>query len=216
VTVDGIVVTDDGDLDEEGSDWARQDPDLRAGAWFAGRADARRTLALPEELVPEPGGSRRVVLSVEGAMALPRAWSVHVVPGTVAQPSGAALPTRLPVRPPDVPGLEPAGAWLVPRDGHRHELPLGTAAAGSDPWAWGWGVLDADAASDVPATLTRGEQLRRVPALDGGDPLAETLLRQTRVDRPPSPEGTAALFVSVPPAPGQPLVRVVAWRPPAP
>jgi hypothetical protein len=218
LTVDGIVVTDDGDLDDKGADWARQDPDLRAGAWFAGRPDARRTLSLPEELVPEPGRSRTVVLSVEGAMALPRAWSVQVVPGRVADPSGAALASTLPEGLPRVPGLEPAGAWLVPRDGHRHELPLGTAAAGTDPWAWGWVVLGAGPVSDVratpvPATLTRGEQLRRVPALDAGDPLDETLLRQTRVDRAPSPEDTAALFVSVPPAPGQPLVRVVAWRP---
>ncbi|MFK5645571.1 hypothetical protein ACI3ET_03515 [Ornithinimicrobium sp. LYQ121] len=215
LAVDGIVVTDDGDLDDDDSDWAQQDPDLRAGAWFAARPGARRTLDLPAELVPVAGRSRTVVLSVEGARALPRSWSVQVVPGSPEQPQGAALATPVPDGLPDVPGLVPAGAWLVPRDGHRHELPV-APSPDDDPWTWGWVVLGTDGPPTTPATLTRGEQLRRVPHLQDTARLAETLLRQVRVDRAATGDGPTQLSASVPPAPGQPPLQIVAWRPSAP
>lgn len=226
VSVDGRVVTDDGDLADE-PDWADQDPDLRDGFWHAGREGATRTLELPPDVLPPDQGARTVVISVGEDAALPGAWSVHVTPGTPVEPRGAALPTPLPVDLPDVPGMTAAAAWQVPGDGHPHDLPVpdlaaapsseGTAATPVDPWSWKYVVVSDDPRPGVPATLLSADRGRAFPrvgtdALTAGTELIETVLRQRDQARPAG-ERSGRLAVTLAQAPGQPLLQVLAFRP---
>lgn len=226
VSVDGTVVTDDGDLDPGSSDWTGQDPDLRNGYWRAPRTGSSRTLDLPAQVLPPTGGSRTVVVSVPGARALPRSWSVHVVPGEHVAPQGAARAVPPPDLP-DVAGYRPEAAWEVPRDGHPHELPLpassgtgGPRAGGREgddgPWSWSYVVVTQVPEDEPTAVLASTARSRRIPGLtaedlaDGGQVLVDAL-RRPILDPGPETAGPA-LAVTLPPAPGQPAALVLAWR----
>lgn len=215
-SVDGRVVTDDGDL-EENPDWGHQDPDLRDGYWHAGRAGSRRTLDLPPDVLPDDGGSRTVVVAVSEESALPGSWSVHISPAEPVVPDAEAAVMPAPSGIPTAPGLTPVAAWLVPADGHPHELALPELPRGDDPWTWKFVLVSDDTRPGAAATLSSEERGRPFPRLGtvalgpSVDDLRETLLRQRDFVRPAA-ESSRPVAVALAPAPGQPLLQVLAFR----
>lgn len=215
-SVDGRVVTDDGDL-QENPDWGRQDPDLRDGYWHAGRAGTRRVLELPPDVLPPPGGSRTVVLSVTEQSALPGTWAVQLLPAEPVEVDARAVDHEVPTGLPAVAGLTPVAAWRVPADGHPHPLAVPALPPGDDPWTWTYVLVSDDNGSGAAATVTSQERGRAVPRVGTDalrpwvDDLRETLQRQRSFTRP-ADEASAPVAVTLAPAPGQPLRDVVAFR----
>lgn len=215
-SVDGRVVTDDGDLGST-PDWGRQDPDLRDGYWHAGRAGARRTIDLPPDVLPDGVDSRTVVVSVSEESALPGSWSVQIVPAQPVTPVGDARAVAVPADVPAVLDLAPVAAWLVPADGHPHTLPLPRLSPGEDPWTWKYVLVSDDTRPGAAATLSSEQRGRPFPRLGSdallptADDLSETLLRQRDFQRP-AEESAVPVSVALAPAPGQPLLEVLAFR----
>lgn len=157
VQVDGVPVTDDGDLAVRGrfyevlgdpalgetdvdellaevqtDQWRTQEPDLRDGKWLAW-TPGTRTFPVPAALRPTEGQRRTVAVSVtvEGERGgLPQ---VVVTDAREAGPDAAADLRPLPLEqvddrlPTDVQGSRLAAAWRVPQDGVLRPLPYAPA-----------------------------------------------------------------------------------------
>lgn len=137
VEVDGVLVTDDGDLEDGSADgaWQHADPELREGVWEAFRAGQTRSLALPDEVLPEPGRTRSATVTV-----VPRGgdqhWQVAVLATADGAPSALA-PTDTGTELPEwYAGLHRIATWQVPADGSAVPLRLPRGLAGQDvSWA---------------------------------------------------------------------------------
>ncbi|WP_299521181.1 hypothetical protein [uncultured Serinicoccus sp.] len=124
VLVDGVPVTDDGDLKRwAGGDagWRGQQPDVREGRWVVYVPGSAREFALPDDLVPEGGQQRSAVVEVLAES------TEHVqVVATRAAPGDSdhdPLPQADEGEAPElVWGHRLAGAWEVPTDGLEREL----------------------------------------------------------------------------------------------
>lgn len=234
VDVDGVVVTDDGDLGAEEPAWHEQDPELRDGSWHVSTPGAQRRLALPDSLLPEAGGSRTVTLSVPSTRTLPRTWSVRAVPALAAPDPPPPAPLPPPVTLPEAPSLLPLASWQVPRDGLPHELhvPAG-ARVPTSPEDWVVAIVDparrtgaegAPTAHPLRGIATLGERFRDLPVLTGRDGTTG-LPSSARIDMLPAPAWRGAeqtdagadtdqlVRVVVAPAPGHPPATVLAWVP---
>lgn len=147
VQVDGLPVTDDGDLgwfldqltdpDLEVVDddvvfappdgvWRSQQPDVREGRWVVVDPGERRTFPLPDLLLPAPGERRTVTLSamVEG---IDDRLQVTVTDAAPAATDTGPLPLLsagdLPVEAPTYAhGHRLLGAWRAPQDGQLRPL----------------------------------------------------------------------------------------------
>ncbi|TQM96118.1 hypothetical protein FB476_0978 [Ornithinimicrobium humiphilum] len=134
VEVDGVRITADGDA------WQDADAELRDGVWTAFAPGQRRTLALPGDVLPGPGETRTVTVTV-----VPRAgdshWQVAVL-ATAGVP--AALEpvdrTDLPAFAADLPewhaGHRLAAAWTVPSTGVGTRLALPDDLTEGNPTTW--------------------------------------------------------------------------------
>lgn len=182
VQVDGVWVTDDGDLDAE-ADWRRQDPELRDLGWQVFTPGQRRTLELPDELLPAARQERTVQIAVQPVMGT-QEWQVAVT-GTGPAPEAIAPSTDAAGMPEWFGGFRRAATWNVPTDGAFHDLqvpdeltgteaawavacpgalgsiPLASVSVGGDPVQHGLSCGDVDLAL-LNLTLTR--------TLDGGMP----------------------------------------------
>lgn len=150
VQVDGIAVTDDGDLEAESrwyellvdpdSDvsalddavedlWRTQEPDLRRGRWIVYVPGSQRTFPVPAALRPAEGERRTVAVSVtvEGEPAgIPQVVvtdAVEVPPDDVADLEPVPLGTLGDQAPTHLQGMRLAAAWTVPQDGLLRALP---------------------------------------------------------------------------------------------
>lgn len=153
VDVDGVPVTDDGDLaarerfydvlgspDAGGTEleelleetrseqWRTQQPDLRNGQWFA-HAPGTRTFPLPAAFRPEEGQQRTVAVSVIVEADQWEAPQVVVTHAAEPGPEDVADLTPLPLDAVDdlapryLQGARLAAAWTVPQDGVLRALP---------------------------------------------------------------------------------------------
>lgn len=236
VLVDGVVVTDDGDLVAQDDplvdrqpprpedSWRQQDPELRGGAWHVSVAGATRTLELPEELLPPPGQHRTVIVSVPNRAALPSTWQVSLRPATMPE---LDLDPLQPTLPRDLPGPDPrcsqqvvqVASWTVPQDGLPRQLVLpahpcpGHVGAAGDPLAGQH--LDPGSLtyrSTSIGLLSNGGLLHMLAVRDleiePGEPLVPGAWRRPSQIAPPEETG---LWVTMPPAPGRPEATLTAY-----
>lgn len=183
VFVDGLPVTDDGDLarpDDPG--WQGQQVDLRDGRWVVYLPGTSRTFPLPEQLRPPDGRTRVVTVEVftQGMQQDLQVLATQAEPAAARSTAGSAVPVTLP-GPDDFPPRSGdhrlVGAWTVPQDGLAHDLreeggpdlPSGTelvAFTGTAPVAagpdrdegWGLAQLDEDGRAVVrPVPLAPGD-----------------------------------------------------------
>lgn len=138
VEVDGVPVTDDGELDGDGGAgemWQLADPELRDGVWEAFRAGQTRSLALPAEVLPAPGTTRTATVTV-----LPRGgeehWQVAVL-ATAGGPRSPVAPAHDGASLPEwYAGLHRVAVWQVPADGTAMALRVPAGLAGQEvSWA---------------------------------------------------------------------------------
>lgn len=129
VFVDGLPVTDDGDLarpDDPG--WQDQQVDLRDGRWVVYLPGTSRTFPLPELLRPPDGRSRVVTVEVftQGMEEDLQVLATQAEPAPARSSAGRAVLLTLP-GPDDFPPRGEdhrlVGAWTVPQDGLAHDLP---------------------------------------------------------------------------------------------
>lgn len=128
VQIDGVPVTDDGDLQRYSSptgevDWSTQRPDLREGRWWVYVPDSLLTLEVPEAVRPAPGERREVVVELTSSgidadvqVEVGDASSLEVDTSAVA-PSDDDLDA-----PELIAGHRLLGQWQVPLDGRPREL----------------------------------------------------------------------------------------------
>lgn len=137
ILVDGVPVTDDGDLAATGDPgWRDQQLDLRGGRWMVYLSGTARTFPLPEQLAPPPGQTRTATVEVftEGmdqdvqvvATQAASAGLPSQADGATALPPDSTAPAGIPSQ---AEGYRLAGAWTVPQDGLRHDLLLGMPTA---------------------------------------------------------------------------------------
>ncbi len=136
VNVDGVPVTDDGEVSvaqewmargatgsgPDRPDWRTQRPDLRWGRWLAWVPGEVRTFDLPDVVRPAPGGRTTVSVQVE-TENMDQHVQVAVLDATRAKvDTGPVRPVAVPEAPSQVDGHRLVGAWRLPLDGHRREL----------------------------------------------------------------------------------------------
>lgn len=164
VDVDGVRVTDDGDLDPaRGTDaWKAADPELRDGAWTAFTAGQTRSLALPDELLPAPGETRTATVTVVPRVGADR-WQVAVL-GTADGANRGVAPSDVPTKLPEWhAGLRLAATWQVPAAGTAPTLTVPEGLTGKDV---SWAVL-CPGGDDVPADAPVGSVPTAVVTVDG-------------------------------------------------
>ncbi|QFG67936.1 hypothetical protein [Ornithinimicrobium pratense] len=128
VFVDGLPVTDDGDLanpDDPG--WQGQQVDLRDGRWVVYLPGTSRTFPLPEQLRPPDGRARVVTVEVftQGMGQDLQVLATRAQPARPRPTGGSAVPLDLPGPDeflPQAGGHRLVGAWTVPQDGLAHDL----------------------------------------------------------------------------------------------
>ncbi|GGK66334.1 hypothetical protein [Ornithinimicrobium pekingense] len=220
VDVDGVRVTDDGDSGAVGGDaWQEADPELRDGVWDAFTAGQRRTLALPEEVLPGPGETRTVTVTV-----VPRAgeqhWQVAVL-ATGSEPAAVAPTAPSTGATSEMPqwyaGHRLVATWQVPRTGvaNRLELPDELGQDGAEAtWALrcpgvardggvvatGRVTVDEETLERVCSARTQ-EALYPVAEAAGYDGTVVTPGSEVRVAVPADPEGGIALVAAYVPVP---------------
>ncbi|WP_130012050.1 hypothetical protein [Serinicoccus sediminis] len=229
VLVDGVPVTDDGDLQwwtGGRADWREQQPDVREGRWMVYVPGSVREFTLPADLVPEDGEQRSAVVEV-----LTESTEHVQVVATRAAPGDAdhdPLPRTDGGEAPElVSGHRLAGAWELPLDGLERELvdppedadltwallvpedPRGSTGPVSP--LGGQGVLRHDGEWSTfwsvpdPSDISRAiEESRWWDGSWARDP-----------DRagPAASTATGALRVSAPAAPGHPSSLLLAYEP---
>ncbi len=241
VEVDGVRVTDDGDLGGAAGGevapeaWQDADAELRDGAWTAFTAGQRRALPLPPEVLPSPGETRTVMVAV-----VPRAgaeqWQVAVL-GTTEAPDALAPadPAALPEAAEDLPGWHAGhrlvGTWLVPRTGVATALELPEDGLGEDgaPVAWALRCTSAGRDGGVLGTariVVDDAAVERVCVSDldavlsaVGDPAFAELPEvragsSVQVAAPPDPEGGQAVVAAYVPVPFEEFDFTAAAAPP--
>lgn len=133
VFVDGLPVTDDGDLTGSADpDWRRQQLDLRDGRWVVYLPGTSRTFPLPEQVRPPAGQTRTVTVEVftQGMQQDHQVLATQAVPVAPASVGAHAVPLDSPALagfPPLAGGYRMVGAWNVPQDGLGHDLGPGLA-----------------------------------------------------------------------------------------
>lgn len=124
VLVDGIPVTDDGDLERWGggtAEWRDQQPDVREGQWMVYVPGSVREFALPADLLPEDGGQRSAVVEVlADSTEHVQVVATRAAPGDadhdpLVRADGGEAPEL-------VSGHRLVGAWKLPMDGLEREL----------------------------------------------------------------------------------------------
>ncbi|WP_131103892.1 hypothetical protein [Ornithinimicrobium sufpigmenti] len=129
VFVDGLPVTDDGDLAAEDPGWRGQQLDLRDGRWVVYLPGTSRTFPLPERLRPPDGQRRTVTVEVftQGMEQDVQVLATRAEPGQPRPAAEEAIPLDLRAAAdfPDHTGDHRlVGAWSVPQDGLGHDLRL--------------------------------------------------------------------------------------------
>ncbi|ANS78526.1 hypothetical protein SGUI_1130 [Serinicoccus hydrothermalis] len=124
VLVDGITVTDDGDLEAWAGgrpDWRDQQPDVRDGRWMVYVPGTAREFPVPEDLLPGDGEQRSVVVE---AVADSTDHLQVVATGAAAGTSDRSPVARTdaPDAPEYVSGHRLVAAWDLPMDGVEREL----------------------------------------------------------------------------------------------
>lgn len=128
VFVDGVPVTDDGDLARgTDPDWRRQQLDLRDGRWVVYLPGTSRDFALPEAVRPPAGQTRTVTVEVfsQGMQQDHQVLATQAAPVPPGSTGARAVPldsTALAGFPPLTQGHRLVGAWNVPQDGLGHDL----------------------------------------------------------------------------------------------
>ncbi|KUG55595.1 hypothetical protein AVL62_04570 [Serinicoccus chungangensis] len=123
VLVDGIPVTDDGDLEwwaTGEADWREQQPDIREGRWMVYVPGSTREFTIPDDVVPPNGRRPAVVEVVTESTEHVQVVATQAVPGEAArepvpQGDGGEAPEL-------ISGHRLLGAWELPMDGLEREL----------------------------------------------------------------------------------------------
>ncbi|GAA4870886.1 hypothetical protein [Serinicoccus chungangensis] len=123
VLVDGIPVTDDGDLEwwtTGQADWRGQKPDIREGRWMVYVPGSTREFTIPDDVVPPNSRRPAVVEVVADSSEHVQVVATQAVPGDadrepVPQADGGEAPEL-------VSGHRLLGAWELPMDGLEREL----------------------------------------------------------------------------------------------
>ncbi|GGK66327.1 hypothetical protein [Ornithinimicrobium pekingense] len=146
VLVDGVPVTDDGDVASmtamiedlsaaqlEGSEpvltdprdygsWTTQQPDLRDGRWLVPAPGQVRTFELPQQVRPAPGERRTVAVEVV-TENIGDLWQVALSGAAAGElDTGPVAAVAEPSAPRHALGHRLVGQWQVPSDGQVHEL----------------------------------------------------------------------------------------------
>lgn len=236
VRVDGIPVTDDGDLtamlallaaweeelrhDDQAPlpeprdhvHWSSQQADVRDGRWLVPVPDMTRTFQLPEQVLPPPGERRTVSVEVLTENVEDRLQVVLTEARPVEVDTAPVAALAAPEAPRHALGHRLVGQWTVPADGHLRELELNGPAALPDETV----VLLVHEAG--PATwfspgegvVNRGGEDRRV-WVHGGLEAALGQLPYSEFARLPA--GTGPLTVAAPAAQDHPPTAVLAYVP---
>lgn len=222
VMVDGVPVTDDGDLARYSGaalDWREQRPDVRDGRWMIHAPGMAREFTVPAELLPERGRrSATVEVLAEGN---DEHVQVVVTDAAEEQADRAALPRAAgSARAPElISGHRLVGAWEAPMDGLERELL--DAPGQSEAF---WLMLGADATERSVPWLPFGEGAVRgaegltslwvvSEARDISRALQESWMmgdQWAEVDALPEIDG---LRVTAPATPDHPLGTLLAYEP---
>ncbi|WP_298888893.1 hypothetical protein [uncultured Serinicoccus sp.] len=228
VLVDGIPVTDDGDLARWAggrADWRDQQLDVRDGRWMVYVPGSAREFTIPDDVVPPNGRRPAVVEVVTESTEHVQVVATQAVPGDadrepVPQSDGGEAPEL-------VAGHRLAAAWELPMDGLQREL-LDPPEDSDLSWA----LLPTD-----PSTLTGrlalfgqggtlqfdGQSLPLRSATDPSDVsriIAESQLWDDRWTQQPDLAGPGGepwepdgLQATAPAAPGRPPGVLLAYEP---
>lgn len=227
VLVDGIPVTDDGDLQRWAggqADWRDQQPDVRDGRWMVHVPGSTREFAIPDDVLPEDGRRPAVVEVVTESTD-----HVQVVATQAASDDADREPVpRVEAR--EAPGLVSGhrlvGAWELPMDGLERELldpPEGADAtwallglppedlARTSPLFWREGAVR-DGGSLTVARLTGdASDLSRV--IEEARMWDDVWVQEQRLPGGTDPSDPRGPHAMAPSTPGHPQGLLVAYEP---
>ena len=215
VLVDGVPVTDDGDVAAPWGGgnpaWEDQHPDVRQGQWLVYGPGSERTFAIPESVLPEAGQQRTSVVEVfaDGNRDHLQIAVTDAAPSPVDTAAVAAVGADAVEVPELVVGRRLAGAWELPQDGHLRELESAREVGSDVIWVLLMAPTDTWAPFWSEGLMGRGERLVPVWGVPDGATLAEALRQPWNDGTPP---GDEPLVASAPATSGQPSAVLVAYE----